>query len=355
MQQLILPTLPDAAEATVEHVYVAVGDQVQRGQAVVLVRTERFAYDIPAAASGTLLALHAAVGERLSPGAALAALQIGEQAPQPATAPAMEGAAQQTAPAPFAARAPQASPPLRATPLARRMAALHAIDLARVPAGRLRLLRSGDVLPLLEASAPPDERAAALSVKARVRPAPAPSAVTAVELDWSTVDRYLARLRRRRTRKHPDRRACLVSAAAGALLRHHLLHAAWSEQGILVRRGIHIRVGDYVVSGAADLSPGGVALAFEAPSSAGKAEHPFTIVEHDAALWSETTLPDGAAAVLSVGHAETRLRVVEHDTIAARPVSVLALVYDARVLDQHTADAFLVEVRSRLERIGSLC
>ena len=52
MQQLTLPPLPDGSnQVTVEHVYVAAGEQVQRGQALVLVRTERFAYDLPAAAA----------------------------------------------------------------------------------------------------------------------------------------------------------------------------------------------------------------------------------------------------------------------------------------------------------------
>ncbi len=258
----------------------------------------------------------------------------------------------------FAGASP-GQPAPRATPLARRIATAHAIDLARVIVEMPRLLRRDDVLRLLQAAAPEHD------TPAPVHPAPPGEepdaavlcAMTAMEVDWSAVDAYLARLGRTRRNGTPDRRACLISAAAGALLGHHLVHAAWSEQGILLGRGVTIRIGDDVVEGAADLSPTGVARALGEPKAlpAGGDSRPFTIVEHEAALWSEVALPDGSAAVLCVGQARTQLRVVGRDGIVARPVSLLALVYDVRILDQRLADAFLDDVRSRLERMGSLC
>jgi hypothetical protein len=95
-----------------------------------------------------------------------------------------------------------------------------------------------------------------------------------------------------------------------------------------------------VVHGAADLSPTGVARALDAPFSGEHERRAFTIVESIGTTWSEAALPDGASAVLCVGEVQTRPRVGDNNNITARPISLLVLIYDARVLDQRAADAF---------------
>lgn len=359
MKELPLPALPDGAtEAIVEHVYAASGEQVRRGQALALVRTERYAYDIPAPASGTLAEMRVTPGDRLSSGQVLAVLVPGE--PEAAAKDSTAGAPLETARSLAPAAGALRGPALRATPLARRLATAKAIDLALVLARTPPLLRRADVLHYLEGAAkrevaPDSEPPRFIAIE---RAGAAPLAMSAMEIDWSAPDGYLARHAGRFGRRGArlDRRACLAMATAHALVHHHMVHATWSEQGIRLRRGVDIRIGEHVVRGAADLSAGGIARALGAGSSAGGHEQPFVIVESAAAMWSEAALPDGASAVLCVGHAELRLRAVGHDErIAARPISLMALVYDARVLDQRSADRFLDDVRLGLERIGSLC
>jgi len=77
---MMLPTLADeATQYIVEHYYVAVDAPVVAGQVVALVRSERFAWDIPATASGVISALLIEPGGTIVGGARL--IELHDQRP----------------------------------------------------------------------------------------------------------------------------------------------------------------------------------------------------------------------------------------------------------------------------------
>ncbi len=80
----------------------------------------------------------------------------------------------------------------------------------------------------------------------------------------------------------------------------------------------------------------------------------FTIASLDAgALWLGAPLiAQPQSAFLGVGAIVERPLVIDEagvDRIVVRPTTVLTLAYDARLLDQCHADAFLRDVKDRLE------
>ncbi len=354
-----LPAL-DGSAATVEQWYKVPGEQVAAGEALVLVRTARAAYDLPAPASGAL-DIRAADG----PVAADAVL-------------ALLGAAD----------APPA-PRRWATPLARKIAALQGLDLAGVAgSGRGGRIVRADLVPAVAAptvtptapsvaapSAPPAVPPAATAVLPAAPPAaPAlhlpsaapvaadldvPVALTAIEIE---LDSLLA-LCRRENGRGPRGVAltpllCIAHAVAHALLTHRALNAAWHDDGVILRGRVDLAItapaGERVIADAASLSRTGLARAYAA-AGAGAAGAATFAVQSLASQWQSLALPRGHAATLGLGATQRRAVVVttpDGEQLRAGTVAWLALAYDARLADQATADAFLVTMKAALAALG---
>ena len=144
-------TMPEMGESVTEGIvlewHVAEGDAVKEGDTVVEVSTDKVDAEVPAPADGVITKLIAAVDDEVPVGAPLAEMESGGegQSPQPAgpvsdTSPAPTGAG--PASSPPAAEAPSSqgsnggggngSADVRATPVARRVAEAHGVDLASV-------------------------------------------------------------------------------------------------------------------------------------------------------------------------------------------------------------------------------
>jgi pyruvate dehydrogenase E2 component (dihydrolipoamide acetyltransferase) len=159
------------------------GDVVKAGDMLAEVETDKATMELECFFDGTILKIYAPGGSQVALGAPLCAIgKPGEAAPAPAPkAPAATAAASPApapapapaavaasapaavaAPAPTPAPAPTAAGRIKATPLARKVAAAKGIDLARVqgsgPGGRIR---RADVLAAAAAPAPAAARAAA--------------------------------------------------------------------------------------------------------------------------------------------------------------------------------------------------
>ena len=159
------------------------GDVVKAGDMLAEVETDKATMELECFFDGTILKIYAPGGSQVALGAPLCAIgKPGEAAPAPAPkAPAAPAAASPApapapapaavaapapaavvAPAPTPAPAPVAAGRIKATPLARKVAAAKGIDLARVqgsgPGGRIR---RADVLAAAAAPAPSAARAAA--------------------------------------------------------------------------------------------------------------------------------------------------------------------------------------------------
>jgi pyruvate dehydrogenase E2 component (dihydrolipoamide acetyltransferase) len=206
MQTIIMPKMGDAMEeGTLVRWLKHEGDTVQEGEPIAEIATDKATVEIEAPTSGVLRGIRVAENAVVPVNTPLAyILQEGESLPADgdgkASAPAKpaEAAAPQPAPAPTTvAAAPQPAPAptngeerILASPLARKIAAEHGIDLRQVqgtgPKGRIV---ERDVLAHLEA-----RRATAVPAAAAPAPTPAPApAVAAAPAEGRT--ETLTRLR----------------------------------------------------------------------------------------------------------------------------------------------------------------
>jgi pyruvate dehydrogenase E2 component (dihydrolipoamide acetyltransferase) len=133
------------------------GEQVEKGQPVVVVMTEKIAYEVEAPASGTLRILAQpeetrlvgeVIGFILAPGEAMP--EIEEAAPPPTAAVAVSEA-KKSAPPPSPAPPGEAPRAVRASPAARRLARELGVDINQVQGtGRGGRITKDDVLRALE-------------------------------------------------------------------------------------------------------------------------------------------------------------------------------------------------------------
>lgn len=393
MIDLTLPPL-DESRATIDKYYVQPGDHVAAGQPLAVAVTTRYAWDVPATTNGDIAELLAQPGDVVRTGQPLARLTGGADKSR------TNGRA------------------LRATPVARRIAVAHGINLATVvgsgPGGRIT---RDDVIALLpeevrppraqpafrscftlslpaEATiiASPSRASLASNAAARESSSPAqraptqqplndaqrrmasnalqreslPYAITAVDVDLTRALAFCESSGQRLTRRGISLTplACVTYVAAQALLSHRHLNSAWSDDGIIVRGRVNVGVRVThdrmaLIADAPAWSAQGIARRLGAADHDATAinDATFTIHESSNARWSYQ--PPGLAqiAALTLGAVESQPRVVvQHggEIIAIRPIAILTLAYDARALSQEQADAFLIDLRRRLEHFAGL-
>ncbi|MGB1078054.1 MAG: 2-oxoglutarate dehydrogenase, E2 component, dihydrolipoamide succinyltransferase [Candidatus Nanopelagicales bacterium] len=186
---VVLPALGESvSEGVITRWLKSVGDAVEADEPLVEISTDKVDTEIPAPVSGTLAAIAADTDATVEVGAEIARISTGASAPAPA-APAAPTAPAPTAPAPSA---PEAGTPdadssdsnagAYVTPLVRRLAAQHDIDLSTVTgSGVGGRIRKADVLAAVEArggtTAPPPQPS--LQQPAAPAAAPAPVASSA--------------------------------------------------------------------------------------------------------------------------------------------------------------------------------
>ena len=208
MSTVIMPKMGDGMEeGTLLRWLKNVGDQVDAGDPIAEIETDKVALEIEAAESGYLIQTLVTEGQTVPIGTAIA--QIGAEGEAPAEAapaaaasvaeaPKAEAAPVQEAPAPAAepvaasapAQAPQAEAApatparadgekLRASPLVKRLAAEHEIDLSGIPGtGPGGRIVKDDLAPYLTGARPKPAPAATPAPAETPAAAPAPVAVS---------------------------------------------------------------------------------------------------------------------------------------------------------------------------------
>jgi pyruvate/2-oxoglutarate dehydrogenase complex dihydrolipoamide acyltransferase (E2) component len=152
---------------------------------------------------------------------------------------------------------------------------------------------------------------------------------------------------------------CVAVAAAGLLPQHRLLNARWGEDGIWLRRRLHLAVAVPTGQGlawtlardAGDLTLRGMARALSAePALDAPGDATFALISlADGATWQSAPPPlAGTVAALGLG-APRRRPVARGGALLVRPVAALTLSYDARALDHAHAAVFLRSLRDALE------
>ena len=179
---VVLPALGESVtEGVITRWLKSVGDAVEADEPLVEISTDKVDTEIPAPVSGTLAAIAADTDATVEVGAEIARISTGASAPAPA-APA--------APAPAApeASAPEAGAPdadssdsnagAYVTPLVRRLAAQHDIDLSTVTgSGVGGRIRKADVLAAVEARGGTTAQPAQPLLQQPAAPAAAPAPV----------------------------------------------------------------------------------------------------------------------------------------------------------------------------------
>ncbi|MEN8374693.1 MAG: dihydrolipoamide acetyltransferase family protein [Gemmatimonadota bacterium] len=221
------------AEGTVSKWLKTVGDAVERDEPILEISTDKVDAEIPAPAAGTLVEISVQEGETVEVGTVVAFIDteaggnggapvVAQEAPEPAAeeeapeevakeaAPAPAAAAEESAPAepasaPAAPSAPapaapatQAAEPAgpetaderlrrRSTPLVRRIAAEHGVDIGAVPGtGRAGRVTKQDILAFVEGGPPAAPTPAAPVPAAPVVAAPAAGGALDEAALWQT-------------------------------------------------------------------------------------------------------------------------------------------------------------------------
>jgi 2-oxoglutarate dehydrogenase E2 component (dihydrolipoamide succinyltransferase) len=151
--------------------------------------------------------------------------------------------------------------------------------------------------------------------------------------------------------------ACLVEAAGALWPTYPSLNACWDEDGLMRRRRLHVAVGEPGASGlswalvadAGDLTLRGVARALATTTQVPPADATFAVVcLARGASWQSAHPPlPNSAATLSLS-APTLRPVATELGIAVRPLALLTLSYDARVVEQGEAAHFMRALCGRL-------
>ena len=161
--------------------------------------------------------------------------------------------------------------------------------------------------------------------------------------------------------------AYFVAATVNALRENPYVNAQWRDDGIYLLHGIHVGIAVAVdgglivpvITNAQDYNLLGLAravndVAVRAREKRLKADEvqggTFTISNHGVggSLFATPIINQPQTGILGVGVMEKRVKVI-NDAIAIRPCVYLSLTFDHRVLDGATADAFMLNLKQRLE------
>ncbi|WP_309074356.1 2-oxoglutarate dehydrogenase, E2 component, dihydrolipoamide succinyltransferase [Paenarthrobacter sp.] len=442
--EVTLPALGESVtEGTVTRWLKAVGDTVEVDEPLLEVSTDKVDTEIPSPVAGTLQEIRVSEDETAEVGSVLAIIGSGAaapaSAPAPAAAPATEApaapaaapapeapapaaapAAPAAAPAPASAPAPAEAPAAPAgegssesgyvTPLVRKLANQHGVDIASVSGtGVGGRIRKQDVLAAAEAKQAAEAPAAAAPAAAPAAKAAAPVVASSLRgttekaprirqviarrmresLEVSTqltqvheVDMTkVAKLRLKAKNSFQAQNGVkltflpfIAKAVAEALKQHPKLNAAYDEskQEITYHNAEHLAIAVDtdkgllvpVISDAGNLNLAGLASKIAdvagrtrdgkiGPDELSGGTFSITNIGSVGALFDTPIINQPQVGILGTGAIVKRAVVVADengdDSIAIRSMMYLSLTYDHRLVDGADAGRFLQTLKARLE------
>lgn len=413
---VVLPALGESVtEGTVTRWLKEVGEEVAEDEPLLEVSTDKVDTEIPAPVAGVLLEIVVGEDETAEVGAKLAVIGVAGSAPAPQqTAPAPAPAPAAPAPAP-AASAPAPAPAATSgddgayvTPLVRKLAAEHGVDLSTIKGtGVGGRIRKQDVTAAAEAAkaaaaAPAPAAAPAAAKKAptletsplrgqtvkmpRIRKVIGDNMVKALHEQAqlsSVVEVDVTRLMKLRARAKDAFAAregvklspmpFFVKAAAQALKAHAPVNARINvDEGTITyfdTENIGIAVDSEkglmtpVIKHAGDLNIAGIAKATAelagkvrankiTPDELSGATFTISNTGSRGALFDTIIVPPGQVAILGIGATVKRPAVIETEegtVIGVRDMTYLTLSYDHRLVDGADAARYLTAVKAILE------
>lgn len=198
-----------------------------------------------------------------------------------------------------------------------------------------------------------------------------PHAYVLVEVDMSAVSRFRDREKRDFQQRYGVNLTYLpfvARAVCEALRRHPTLNASWSDEGIVLKRDIHLGIAVAlednlvvpVVRNADRLSLSGLATTMADLGDRARSNHlkldeiqggTFTLNNTGAlgAVLTEAIINQPQAAIMTMDMVVKRPVVVEGDHIVIRPIMNLGMSFDHRINDGLAATRFSRTVKDLLE------
>ena len=389
------------AEGTIVRWIKKVGDSVDRDEPLFEISTDKVDAEIPSPAAGVLMAINVKEGETVPVNSVVATIgAAGEKAEAPAAAPPPTTNA---APAAAAAPAPQAAQPLEApdssdrhksSPLVRKIAKEHNVDIGRIQGSGIggRVTKQ-DILGFIDGGGAVTSRPAS-------EPAPAPfvrgaadqvvpmsvmrkkiaehmvlskrtsaHVYSVFEVNYTRVDQI------RKAKKDDYERAgakltftsFIARVVVDCLRRHKTINASIDGDNIIYRNDINLGIAVAlenglivpVVKDAGEKNTLGLSKAIQdiAERARAKKLNPeevqggtFTITNpgNFGAQFGLPIINQPQVAILGVGTIEKRPVVIE-DAIGIRLMGYLTLGYDHRLVDGAVADQFMADVKKGIE------
>jgi 2-oxoglutarate dehydrogenase E2 component (dihydrolipoamide succinyltransferase) len=364
------------AEGTVVEWRKRVGEWVEADEALVEISTDKVETEVPSPASGRVASIAVEVGETVDVGTVLATIEVGAPEPEAALVNGNGGSEEH-------------APPV--SPVVRRMAEAHDLDLARIHGtGRRGRVTKKDVLafmdagePTLHSESPYREEAVTEGLASHSTPKTSVSeplsvmrrrigehmvrslqtaahCTTVVEADMSRVEEA------RGSRSYLP---FVARAAIAALREHPRLNATLEGDRLTIHEevnlGIAVALGDDglivpVVHNAHELSHEGLAARIADLAERARAKRltpdetrggTFTITNPGryGALLATPIINQPQVAILDLEAVVRRPVVVGGDSIGIRPMTYLCMSWDHRALDGVLAARFLGSVRRHVE------
>ncbi len=406
--RVLVPLLGEGVEeVTVTKWLKHEGETIQELEPLLEVNTDKVDTEIPAPAAGTVLKILAQEGAAAKVGTVLAVIgKPGESVEAAAAAPAAKAAqvARQATPMqPAPVPQPTAPPGDHGfiSPVVAKIAADRGVDLSRVRGTGLNgRITKNDVLKFVEAggAAAPAPAAAVGSARLAVPAAgdqlvkhttirrqiadhmvlsqkTSPHVLSVMEADMGKVVAH------REANKAAFQRdgvkltftAYFIAAIVAGLKAYPMTNSSWSEQGVLVHSSINVgmatSLGDEglivpVIKGADNLSLLAIARSVNDLGNRARAKKlqpeevrggTFTLTNHGlgGSVFAMPIINQPQCAILGTGAIQKRVIAISdaagNDAFAIRPMVYLSLVFDHRILDGASADAFLMKVKTTLE------
>jgi pyruvate dehydrogenase E2 component (dihydrolipoamide acetyltransferase) len=418
---VVMPQMGESiAEGTIVRWIKKIGDSVDRDEPLFEISTDKVDAEIPAPAAGVLLDIAVKEGETVpvnsvvatigAAGEAAAAVPAAAVAPPPAAtlAESSEMPAAAVGQAEAAEAAPTPAPddrPQRSSPLVRRIAKEHGVDIGRITGtGAGGRVTKHDILEHLDkspaAAAAPAALPAASARPASPTHAPAPVARLAgdrvepmsvmrrkiaehmvlskhtsahvysvFEVNYTRVDQ----IRRAKKDQYEQQgvkltfTSFIAKAAVDCLRRHPVINASIDGTNVVYRSAVNLGIAVAldnglivpVVKGADEKNLLGLsrAIADVADRARAKKLNPeevqggtFTLTNpgNFGAQFGLPVINQPQVAILGVGTIEKRAVVID-DMIGIRTMGYLTLGYDHRLVDGAVADRFMADLKRSLE------
>jgi 2-oxoisovalerate dehydrogenase E2 component (dihydrolipoyl transacylase) len=404
--KVLVPLLGEGVEeVTVTKWLKREGDTIKEFEPLLEVNTDKVDTEIPAPASGTVLRIVAQEGAPARVGEVLAFIgKPGESTESVSASSRAELAPNPKSGVSVATAAASAQPIAREvgfiSPVVARIAAERGLDLSRVRGTGLNgRITKDDVLSHVEPSSAGASLAAAphaapvIRAQAGDRLIPhttirrqiaehmvfsqktSPHVLSVMEADMSKVAAH-----RDSNKAAFDRDGLkltftpyFISAIASALKIHPLANSSWTDEGVRVHGAINIGMATSlgndglivpVIKGADNLSLPVLARSVNDLANRARARKlqpdevrggTFTLTNHGigGSLFAMPIINQPQCGILGTGAIQKRVLVVSdsagNDAFAVRPVVYLSFVFDHRILDGASADAFLTQVKQSLE------